>query len=56
VFFGVMLACLYAVSLMVRGRAGALTRLPLGSFLGLAGLIAAIFGTSIIVWYSSLFV
>jgi len=55
-FVGVLLACLYAVPLLIRGRAGALTRLPLGTFLGLAGLATAIFGSSVLVWYRGLFV
>jgi len=55
-FLGLMLACGYVVWLYVRGRAGALTRLPLGTFLGLGGLITAVFGDSILFWYRGLFV
>jgi leader peptidase (prepilin peptidase)/N-methyltransferase len=39
---------------MVRGKAGALTELPLGSFLGVAGLVVAVFGPGIIFWYRGL--
>ncbi len=53
-FLGVMLASLYGIWLMVRGRAGALTRLPLGSFLGAGGLVAAVFGPAILGWYRGL--
>jgi len=44
----------WAVGLMVRGKAGGLTRLPLGSFLGIAGLLVAVFGNELIRWYTSL--
>ena len=53
---GTMLASAYGVVLMVRGRAHGLTRLPLGSFLGIAGLFTALFGDRIIWWYRGLFV
>ncbi len=53
-FLGVTLACVWAVGLMARGKAGALTRLPLGSFLGIAGLVVAVIGNQIIFWYRSL--
>jgi leader peptidase (prepilin peptidase)/N-methyltransferase len=53
-FLGVMLACLWAIGLLARGRASALTRLPFGSFLGVAGLAAALFGDGLIGWYRGL--
>jgi leader peptidase (prepilin peptidase)/N-methyltransferase len=53
-FFGVTLACVWALWLMVRGKAGALTKLPLGSFLGIAGLVVAVVGNQIIFWYRGL--
>jgi leader peptidase (prepilin peptidase)/N-methyltransferase len=53
-FIGVILASAYAVVLIVRGKAGAATRLPLGSFLGVSGLVAALFGDRIIWWYRGL--
>jgi leader peptidase (prepilin peptidase)/N-methyltransferase len=53
-FFGVTLACVWALGLMVRGKAGALTKLPLGSFLGVAGLVVAVVGNAVIGWYRGL--
>ena len=53
-FFGVTLACVWALALMARGKAGALTRLPLGSFLGVAGLVVAVVGNAVIGWYREL--
>jgi len=53
-FLGVVLCSFYAVVLLVRGKAGALTKLPLGSFLALGGLIAAVVGGPLIGWYSGL--
>ena len=53
-FLGVILTSAYALTLLVRRRANALTRLPLGTFLAIGGLIAALFGASLIGWYSSL--
>jgi len=54
-FTGVLLASAYAVLLLIRGRANSLTRLPLGSFLSLAGLFTALVGQPILAWYTSLF-
>jgi len=53
-FVGVILCAVYAVALMARRRADGQTRLPLGSFLSIGGLIAALFGPVIINWYRSL--
>ncbi len=53
-FLGVFLATLYAIPLMLRGQANALTKLPLGSFLGIAGLYTALDGNQIIHWYTGL--
>jgi leader peptidase (prepilin peptidase)/N-methyltransferase len=53
-FFGVILASFYAIALLARRKATALTALPLGSFLGVAGLCVALFGNTIIDWYRSL--
>ena len=53
-FVGVLLAALFALFLMARGKAGATTRLPLGSFLGVGGLFAALFGSGVIAWYRTL--
>jgi leader peptidase (prepilin peptidase)/N-methyltransferase len=53
-FLGVVLCGTYAVVLLARGRATAASRLPLGSFLAIGGLLAALFGPSVIAWYTSL--
>jgi leader peptidase (prepilin peptidase) / N-methyltransferase len=53
-FLGAVLCSTYAVTLIARRRADALTRLPLGTFLSIGGLIAALIGTPLIAWYSSL--
>ncbi len=53
-FAGVLLASAYALLLLARGKAGAATRLPLGSFLGLGGLFAVLFGESVLDWYRGL--
>jgi len=53
-FVGIVLCSGYAVTLIARRRATALTRLPLGTFLCLGGLFAALFGAPLIAWYTSL--
>jgi len=53
-FVGVVLCAVYAVVLLARGRADGQTRLPLGSFLSIGGLLAALFGDPLIEWYRSL--
>ena len=53
-FLGVILTSVYAVILLARRKADAATHLPLGTFLSIGGLIAALFGGPIIAWYSSL--
>ena len=47
-FVGVILCATYAVVLLARGRATGQTRLPLGSFLSIGGLVAALFGERLI--------
>jgi leader peptidase (prepilin peptidase)/N-methyltransferase len=42
------------LTLIVRGKATAATRLPLGSFLALGGLISTLIAAPLIAWYSSL--
>jgi leader peptidase (prepilin peptidase)/N-methyltransferase len=51
---GVVSCAGYAVVLMVRGRATAATKLPLGTFIALGGLVTAVVGVPLISWYSSL--
>ena len=53
-FVGTFLAAAYGALLLARGRAGAATRLPFGSFLGVGGLFAALFGDGVIAWYRGL--
>jgi leader peptidase (prepilin peptidase)/N-methyltransferase len=53
-FIGVVLCSIYALTLLARNKAGATTKLPLGSFLCVGGLVAALFGAPLIAWYSSL--
>jgi leader peptidase (prepilin peptidase)/N-methyltransferase len=53
-FLGVVLCSAYAVVLMLGRRANATTRLPLGTFLAIGGLITALLGTPLIAWYTSL--
>jgi leader peptidase (prepilin peptidase)/N-methyltransferase len=53
-FVGVLLATLYAVALLVRGKAGAASRLAFGSFLALGGLTSALFGGRLIDMYTTL--
>ena len=53
-FLGVFLASVYAVALLAGRRAGPTTKLPLGSFLGVGGLVSAIFGPALIAWYRGL--
>jgi leader peptidase (prepilin peptidase)/N-methyltransferase len=53
-FIGVLTSTVYALLLLIRGRASALTRLPLGSFISFGGLVAALFGQQIITAYTSI--
>jgi len=53
-FVGVVLCAMYAVMLLARKKADGQTRLPLGSFLAVGGLIAALVGSPLIDWYRSL--
>jgi leader peptidase (prepilin peptidase)/N-methyltransferase len=53
-FLGVVMCSAYALGLMARGKATAATRLPLGTFLAVGGLVAALVGAPLIAWYSSL--
>jgi leader peptidase (prepilin peptidase) / N-methyltransferase len=52
-FVGLIACSVYAVLLLVRGKANGLTRLPLGSFLAIGGLVAALFGDVILGWYGA---
>jgi leader peptidase (prepilin peptidase)/N-methyltransferase len=53
-FAGAVLCSAFAVVLLARGKASAVTRLPFGSFLAIGGLLAATLGPGLIAWYQSL--
>jgi len=53
-FVGVVTAAVYAGVLLARGRAGAATRIAFGSFLGIGGLFAAVWGQRVVEWYAGL--
>ena len=53
-FTGVLTASVYAVVLLVRGKAGASSKLAFGSFLAIGGLVAAFYGEKIIDAYKML--
>jgi leader peptidase (prepilin peptidase)/N-methyltransferase len=55
IFTGFILGALYAITLIARLRATSTTRIPLGTFLAIGGLAAAILGAPVIAWYASLF-
>jgi leader peptidase (prepilin peptidase)/N-methyltransferase len=54
-FVGVVLCAGYALTLVARRRATAVSRLPLGTFLCIGGLLAALVGPQVIAWYGGLF-
>ncbi len=54
-FLGVLSGAVYGVSQLATGRAKAATRLPFGSFLAAGGLIAALYGDTLIDKYTALF-
>jgi leader peptidase (prepilin peptidase)/N-methyltransferase len=54
-FVGVIAASLYGAVLLARGKAGAASKLPFGSFLCGGGLVSAIFGNALIDRYIALF-
>ena len=54
-FLAVLAASIYGTALLLRGRASTSTRLPFGSFIAAAGLLSALVGDRIILWYTALF-
>ena len=54
-FAGTLLATLYAVVSLARGRATAASRLPFGSFLAAGGLLTLCVGAPLLDWYLGLF-
>jgi leader peptidase (prepilin peptidase)/N-methyltransferase len=53
-FFGSLLASVYGIFLLIRGRAIATSKLPFGSFLCGGGLFAALYGNRLIDMYIAL--
>ncbi|HEY6412826.1 MAG TPA: A24 family peptidase [Edaphobacter sp.] len=53
-FIGVLIASLYGVILLLRGKAQRTTKLAFGSFLAIGGLVSAQFGDRIINMYTAL--
>jgi leader peptidase (prepilin peptidase) / N-methyltransferase len=53
-FIGVCGATIYAVLLLLRKRATGTTRLPFGSFLAVGGIISALYGETVVTWYTAL--
>lgn len=54
-FIGVLLGAIYGVILLARHRATATSQLPLGTFLCIGGLIAALLAEPMLGWYRGLF-
>jgi leader peptidase (prepilin peptidase)/N-methyltransferase len=53
-FLGVILGAVYGVILLARRRATATSQLPLGTFLCIGGLVAALLAEPMLAWYRSL--
>ena len=53
-FAGVVAASIYGIVLLARRRVSGASKLPLGSFLAAGGLLSALFGPQILVWYMEL--
>lgn len=54
-FLGVILAAVYAVVLLARRRVTATSQIPLGTFLCIGGLMAALLAEPMLAWYRGLF-
>jgi leader peptidase (prepilin peptidase)/N-methyltransferase len=54
-FVGVLLAAVYGVMLLARRRATAASQIPLGTFLCIGGLLAALFAEPMLMWYRGFF-
>ena len=53
-FVGTLAAAFYGALLLIRGKAGAASKLPFGSFLCLGGLVSALYGNRLIDMYIAL--
>jgi leader peptidase (prepilin peptidase) / N-methyltransferase len=54
-FFGVILGAMYGIVLLARRRASGTSRIPLGTFLCIGGLVAALFAEPMMAWYRGFF-
>jgi len=54
-FVGVILAALYGIVLLARRRATSTSQIPLGTFLCVGGLLAALFAEPMLSWYRGFF-
>jgi leader peptidase (prepilin peptidase)/N-methyltransferase len=54
-FVGVILAAAYGVALLARRRATSSSQIPLGTFLCIGGLLAALFAEPMMAWYRGFF-
>jgi leader peptidase (prepilin peptidase)/N-methyltransferase len=54
-FVGVILAAVYGIALLARRRAMSSSQIPLGTFLCIGGLLAALFAEPMIAWYRGFF-
>ena len=54
-FVGVILAAIYGITLLARRRATTSSQIPLGTFLCIGGLLAALFAEPMLLWYRGFF-
>lgn len=54
-FVGVLLAAFYGITLLARRQATAASQIPLGTFLCIGGLLAALFAEPMLSWYRGFF-
>ena len=54
-FVGVILAAVYGIVLLARRRATSTSQIPLGTFLCIGGLLAALFAEPMLAWYRGFF-
>jgi leader peptidase (prepilin peptidase) / N-methyltransferase len=54
-FVGVMVAAVYGIVLLARRRATSASQIPLGTFLCVGGLVAALFAEPMLAWYRGFF-
>jgi leader peptidase (prepilin peptidase)/N-methyltransferase len=54
-FVGVILGAVYGIVLLARRRATSASQIPLGTFLCIGGLVAALLGGPVVAWYRGFF-